>query len=181
MITKIKTPNHEEWLDIPDFEGKYQISNRGRVKSMNFNREHKECLLKQSDDRDGYKKVVLFKHNRPYYFTVHRLVAKVFIPNPECKPQVDHIDCNRANNNVENLRWATSRENNHYSHKKGNQTIPATPIVATNPLGVTVRTFSQREAAKVSGIPQAEISRFLRGKKSYTRGWLFNYDKQNQG
>lgn len=175
MITKVKTASHEEWKPVPGFECLYEVSNLGRVKSLKKN-GHGEILLKQYVDRYGYLKVYLYKDNKPHYLTVHRIVAKAFIPNDENKNTVDHIDCNRANNRVDNLRWATMKENLHYSHKMGRQTITATPIIATDPDGNVSRFNSQREAAKVSGVKQYAISRALHGEKPDLKGWVFSFD-----
>ena len=98
---------NEIWKDIKGYDGKYQISTKGRVWSVN-----RQIYLKQKDV-NGYKKVCLMAPNgKKKYEYVHRLVALHFIDNPEGKPEVDHIDRNRENNNVENLRWLTKSENN---------------------------------------------------------------------
>ena len=122
-ITKIKTANHEEWLAVPGFEGLYEVSNTGKLKSLEredvvvtnnkqpFKRKRSERLLTQYIDRYGYMKVYLYKCGKPHYLTVHRLVASAFLANPENKTSVDHIDCNKTNNRVENLRWVTNKEN----------------------------------------------------------------------
>ena len=97
-----------EWRAIDGFEGLYEVSNYGNVKALdryilnNGSMQHrKERILL----------VVLCKDGKTYPKTIHRLVADAFIPNPENKPVVDHIDTNPANNNVENLRWTTVQEN----------------------------------------------------------------------
>lgn len=175
MIEKVKTANHEEWLSVPGFEGLYEVSNTGKVKSLKKN-GHKELILKQYFDRYGYLKVYLYKNKKPHYLTVHRLVALAFIPNPENKNTVDHIDCNRANNRVDNLRWATMIENLNHSHRMGRQIINATPIVAISPEGKTFCFGSQREAARASGVKQYAISRALYGKNPDLKGWAFAFD-----
>lgn len=104
----------EIWKDIKGYEGLYQVSNLGRVKSLerivNFGNQQrivKEKILSPRDNGNGYKTVCL----QSKYFYIHRLVAQTFIPNPDNKPQVDHIDTNKSNNCVDNLRWATHSEN----------------------------------------------------------------------
>lgn len=101
----------EEWKDVKDYEGLYQVSNLGRVKGLK-----KGKILKQHDNGKGYMQVGLYKNNKgkPYY--VHRLVAKAFIPNTENKPEVNHKDKDRANNCVDNLEWVTSKENEQHKH-----------------------------------------------------------------
>ena len=96
----------EIWKDIEGYEGLYQISNFGNVKSLAKPRKNgnntqyiqKEKLLKQSFTSTGYKKVELYKNGKRKSFKVHRLVAKAFISNPENKPEVNHIDGNKINN-----------------------------------------------------------------------------------
>ena len=100
----------EIWKDVKNYEGLYEVSNLGRVKSLNYNRTRKEKILK-SGYVCGYCKVVLWKYGKKKMYTVHRLVAEHFIPNPDNKPCIDHIDGNRSNNRVENLRWCTYKEN----------------------------------------------------------------------
>ena len=120
-------------------------------------------------------KVVLLKNQKPHYFTVHRLVAMVFIDNPHSKSTVDHIDCDRTNNCVENLRWVTTEENNLYSHKLGRQIWNARPIIATSPSGEKFNFVSQREAERKTGISQSNIGRCANGKTHSVKGWGFKY------
>ncbi len=118
---KVGVIMQEIWKDIPSFEGKYQVSNFGNVKSLNYLRTNTPRLLKQNNHKDGYKLIGLSneKTGKKKYFTVHRLVAQAFIPNPENKATVNHIDGNKANNHVSNLEWATPQENMIHSFKIG--------------------------------------------------------------
>lgn len=112
--------NLEIWKDIPNYEGLYQISSYGRVKSF----YKKERILKPSIQHFKYKsknykreKIELSKNSIRKSFKIHRLVAQTFIPNPDNKPQVNHIDGNPLNNNVNNLEWCTNQENIIHSYK----------------------------------------------------------------
>ena len=101
---------NEIWKDIKGFENLYQVSNFGRVKSLPRKGQRRELVLKPTPDTKGYERVKLTKDSKGYTKKVHRLVAETFIPNPKNKPTVDHIDGNKRNNNVSNLRWFTYKE-----------------------------------------------------------------------
>ena len=97
----------EFWKDIKGFEGMYQVSNYGNVRSLNYRRKKIIKNLKPSYTGTGYGVVAL--GNKRFY--VHRLVASEFLENPENKREVNHIDCNKENNRVDNLEWCTQTEN----------------------------------------------------------------------
>lgn len=111
----------EIWKDIQGYEGLYQVSNLGRVKSLGrfvINplvpkgySWHPERILKGRNDTKGYLRVVLYKDQMSKGFKVHRLVAVAFIPNSENKPEVDHINRDKIDNSVNNLRWVSHKEN----------------------------------------------------------------------
>lgn len=111
----------EEWRDVVDYEGHYQVSNFGRVKSLarivKTPRFYngiivKEKILHPKTVADGYAGVSLYKPGcKMKTGRIHRLLVQVFIPNPENKPQVNHIDFNRKNNHISNLEWCTNKEN----------------------------------------------------------------------
>ena len=108
----------EEWKDIKGYEGLYQVSNLGNVKSLKRNTTH-ERILKQRKNRDGYLYVNLCKEGKTKTKKIHRLVAEHFISNDENKYSVNHKDGIKNNNNVENLEWATSLEQAHHAVKMG--------------------------------------------------------------
>lgn len=96
----------EIWKDIKGYEGLYQVSNFGNVKSLKC-----DIILKPNLTRKGYLITSLCKNKIRKAYSIHRLVAKSFIPNIENKPQVNHIDGNKQNNKVTNLEWVTNSEN----------------------------------------------------------------------
>lgn len=107
----------EIWKDIKGYEGLYQISNLGRVKSLARkykSRVCKETIKKFSIDVKGYCKVNLCKNGKITYPRIHRLVAEHFILNPKKLPQVNHIDENKQNNRVDNLEWCDNKYNVNY-------------------------------------------------------------------
>lgn len=109
----------EIWKSIPGFEGLYEISSLGNIKSLDryvnhnstFKALKKGKILKQKINKLGYKSIVLYSKNKRFYKYIHRLVAIEFIDNPEDKQCVNHIDGNPYNNNVKNLEWSTYKEN----------------------------------------------------------------------
>lgn len=114
----------EIWKDIKDYEGLYQVSNYGRVKSMERtvkglkgNKKIKSRIMKESKNKFGYSRVSLYKLGKTKNFQIHRLVAQAFIPNPLELPQVNHIDGNKDNNSVNNLEWITNRDNVIHAYK----------------------------------------------------------------
>lgn len=102
----------EEFRDIKGYEGLYQVSNLGNVKSLNYMKTGKERLLTPHIVGSGYLNISLGRKFRQY---IHRLVAETFLPNPNNLPQVNHLDENKQNNCVDNLCWVTNKENVQYS------------------------------------------------------------------
>lgn len=108
-----------EWRPIKGFEGLYEVSNIGNVRSLNYRRTGEIKILRLYKNNNGYLKAVLCKDGKQCTKKVHRLVANAFIPNLENKPQVNHIDGNKQNNAVSNLEWCTILENIQHSWKTG--------------------------------------------------------------
>ena len=96
----------EFWRDIEGYEGLYQISNTGQVKSVKRNKILKPHIT------SGYFRVCLCKENKKRNFSIHRLVAEAFLPNEEGLAEVDHINGDRKDNRVANLQWVSREENN---------------------------------------------------------------------
>lgn len=124
----------EKWLPIKDkinFEGLYEVSNKGRVRSLPRVQEDKlgriavqtGCILKDLPSKQSsmgtYRQVILHKNNKQFTRLVHRLVAASFIPNESCLPFVNHIDGDPSNNCVENLEWCTAKQNTLHAIKLG--------------------------------------------------------------
>lgn len=112
-----------DWVDIPEFEGLYQVSSNGEIKSLEKiitsyggKRSYiqKEHIVKQYKDTSGYNIVRLSKQGEMYTRKVHRLVAICFIPNPYKYTEINHKDENKTNNNFSNLEWCTKAYNNSY-------------------------------------------------------------------
>lgn len=115
----------EIWKDIPNYEGLYQASNFGRIKSIQyFNHTNnkiypRDKILKPILNEKGYCRVDLSKSGKSKRHRVHRLVAKTFLPNPYNLLEVNHIDGNKQNNNVNNLEWCSRSYNMKEAYKLG--------------------------------------------------------------
>ena len=116
----------EIWKSIPGYEGLYEVSNLGRVKALDRvvakggrGERHRHEQILKLQGRNLYLKATLCKNGEYRQFQVHRLVAEAFVPNPEGKPVVNHIDGDRCNNQVGNLEWVTYRENTQHAIKTG--------------------------------------------------------------
>lgn len=130
----------EIWKEIKDYEGSYMVSNLGRVKSLDRKvlarygkyREIKGAILNLTPDKDGYLKVNLKKNQKGKSLRVHRLVADAFLINSENKPQVNHINGVKNDNNIKNLEWVTLSENRKHAYDTGLQNGKAKRGVKSN-------------------------------------------------
>lgn len=109
----------ETWKDIPNYEGLYQASTIGNIKSLKFNRGNKEKVLKGRPARHGYLRIALYNNGIRIDDSVHRLVARAFCENTDNKPHVNHIDGDKTNNQAYNLEWCTHQENMQHAWKIG--------------------------------------------------------------
>lgn len=108
----------EQFNRVQGYNGKYLVSNLGRVKSLKRN-----IILKvDTQNKMGYERVTLSKGGNTLRYSVHRLVAEAFLPNPDNKPHINHIDNNPSNNRVDNLEWCTHSENMIHAHEQGRLT-----------------------------------------------------------
>ena len=107
----------EIWKDVPGYEGLYQVSNLGNVRSLNYRGRGKTRILSPGKDKKGYLHVSLFKDKNRTIVQIHRIVAITFIPNPNNLPVVNHKDWNLGNNCVDNLEWCTFVYNSQYRKK----------------------------------------------------------------
>lgn len=154
--------------------GKYEVSNYGNVRNSRTGK-----MLKLITDRYGYNIVCLFECGRRYYPKVHRLVALAFIENPSDKPFIDHIDGNKTNNVVSNLRWVTPKENTHNPITLEKIKKHCKPPAPTTRAVFCVETGEQyqsvREAAEITGVDSSSITKCCKGKRKICGGFHWRY------
>jgi len=169
----------------PDI-GIIEVSTFGRVRTLDrvvprgkYTQFVKGLILKQYDNGNGYLHVVLSMNGKTVTKKVHRLVAETFISNPDNLPEVNHKDCNRANNNVENLEWCTRSYNRQYREKYGVSQTEAlgNPVFAINLETLEVSHFrSQSEASRKLGVFKQNVNNVIKGIIKQTGGYLFVSD-----
>ena len=168
---------NEEWRDIEGYEGLYQISNLGRVRSLNC-RGHKGCIgiLTPRLDGKGYEMVALYKEGKARNIKVHRLVAQAFIPNPNNYPQVNHKDENKTNNDVKNLEWCT----NEYNHNYGTRNERVGKSLSKKVICITTGEIfnSMREACRKYNISVGSMTECCQGKRKTVGGYKWEYFKE---
>ena len=177
----------EEWKDIKEYEGLYQVSNLGRVKSLDQKVSNKKGNYLQKGkvlafyiDKDGYCVVCLTNKRKHKTYRVSRLVAETFIPNYENKPTVNHIDGNKQNNNIENLEWATYSENNRHAVEMGLNTKDKLKI-KVNQYDLNGNFIKQWESLSEAGrkavVHVTKICLCCQGKRKTTGGYIWKYEK----
>ena len=170
----------EIWKDIEGYEGLYQISNRGNVKSverMKWNGKgyHKipERILKAKKDKYGYLQVHLSKDGKAKMYLVHRLVASAFLENQMGYTEVNHLDEDKTNNCVDNLEWCSRSYNINYGTR--NQKISKPVIAIDKRTGLILEFSSTHEAERETGIASSNICACLKGKMNSCGGFYWMY------
>jgi hypothetical protein len=159
-----------EWKPIPNYENLYEISSLGEIKSL-YNKQSK--ILKQGIGSKGYKNITLCKNGKQTTFNVHRLVALVFLPNPNNLPCVNHKDENKLNNDASNLEWCSYYHNNVYGSRL---TKSATKISVPVMCVETNKTYSSASAVqRETGICQSHISQCCNGKRKTAGGYHWKF------
>lgn len=178
---------NEIWKDIKNYEGLYQVSNLGRVKSLDrvlkqkngIEKRVKGIILKQNCKKTGYLTVVLQKNNKQKTMLVHRLVAEAFIPNEENKPQVNHINEIKTDNRADNLNWMSSKENNNWGTKRERTSKTkingkkSKKIKQYSLKGKFIQEFPSMREAERQGYDRKGIYNCIKGLQETSKGFIW--------
>lgn len=180
--------NAEVWRAVPDFEGKYEVSNLGRIRSLDrivtmkngAKRFHEGKLLTPKKQKNGYLFYQLFDGNGKFkHWMLHRLVATVFIDNPQGYKEVNHKDGDKTNNKYTNLEWCTRQYNCIHAIENGlkdmSKVYSMHPVVQIKDGEIINEYPSIVEAANSVGVTPSAISRCLRGKSKKSMGYQWRY------
>lgn len=180
---------NEIYKDIEGYEGLYQVSNLGRIKSLSRFQSTTERILKPVINSRGYSVVTLSKNNIHKIFSISRLVAGLFIANPENKPEVNHISGIKSDNSISNLEWCNSSENQFHAFKTGLQK-PTKPWLGKSgknhnrskqvnqftKSGIYLKSFENAKNAELlTGINHSGISDVCRGISKTAGGFVWRY------
>lgn len=167
------------------YEDLYEVSNRGRVRSVGrwvtdkTGRKHffKGQILKPKRDKKGYLRVGLSCDGKQRLFSVHRLVAMAWLDNSEGKPEINHIDENKSNNDVFNLEWVTAKENANWGsrNKRAGDSMSKSVQALDPETGLVVMEFSSTMEAGRNGFDQSNISACCKGKRRRHHGLIWRF------
>ena len=167
----------EIWLPIEGYTGLYEVSDQGRVRSLNYGCTGRTQVLKPEMLIHGYLRVGLSKNGKTKHHLVHRLVAQAFLANPEGLEQVNHRDENKANNAVSNLEWCTAKENSNYGTGIARRAATLSkPVQQFSKDGTFVAVWpSTIEAERVTGIYHSAICSCCNGRYHTAGGYKWRY------
>jgi hypothetical protein len=175
----------EKWKDISLFEGSYQVSDNGRVRSLprkvtrstGAQQSYPGMVLNPRPDKDGYLLVTLWKEGARYDRKIHRLVAQVFLNNEQARPEVNHLNGIRSDNRLCNLEWASYSENRLHSYATLKRKVGTErKLVATHLDTGEQMFFESVLVAKKQGYNRARIYECLAGESRHHRNFLWSYN-----
>jgi len=171
----------EQWKPIVGYEGKYEVSNLGNIKSVNYG------IMKLHKNNSGYLLVGLRDGNGKVRHLVHRLVAKAFIPNPSRWPHINHKNENKIDNRADNLEWCNPKYNNNYGNARAKSSAAhinhpdlSMPVLMLSKGGAVIKEYpSAHEAARMTGIDLSNIVRCCNGVKYYNTAGGYKWKYKN--
>jgi len=177
-LSNIAKMGTEIWKNVKGYESLYQVNNFGKIKSLRFNR-----LLSGSINSNGYKYMMIKVDGKGKLISLHRLIANTFIPNPENKKCVNHIDGNKLNNDLSNLEWCTYSENavhafkiNIRTNKKGIDNNRSKKVYQYSIDNILINIHGGlREASRNTGLPNKQIWDCCNGLKDFAFNYKWSY------
>lgn len=183
----------EIWRPIKGYEGIYDVSNLGRVRSHDKHTKHnygglklqKGRILNPKKGTNGYVRVYLSdKNSKTKRFSIHRIVGNAFVENPQGKPQINHINSDRSDNRASNLEWVTNSENQKHAYKNGKQkprkgkdNVLSIGVSVFNKGGTLIKSYeSISDAAKDLKCCRKAISNCCKGAKDNIKGMKFEFN-----
>ena len=178
----------EEWRPIIGYNNKYEVSNKGNVRCLNYKNTNEVKILTPYKTNRGYLRVDLYANGKSYHHSIHRLVAEAFILNPDNLPQVNHKDENPLNNHVNNLEWCTVSYNINYGNRNSKvskilqETKDSIPIKQYTLNGEFVKEWKgAREIERILGYNQANIRHCCEKQGRYAKEFQWRYSSDTNG
>lgn len=174
------------WIDVVGYEGLYQVNGKGEVKSLNYRNTGKEKIMRTWKNNKGYLYVDLCKNCKYERFLVHRLVYEAFYGKIPAGMEIDHIDTNRQNNSVENLRCVTHKENKNnqitkVKSRENTRKICGKPVIQYTKDGQFVKRWECGiDIKRELGYDQANISACCLGKYKQAYGYVWKHEEKDQ-
>lgn len=168
---------NENWKVVVGYEGLYEVSDLGRVRSLNYNKTGVIQVMKHKVNKLGYQSVHLSKEGKAKTLYVHRLVAQAFIPNPDNLPEVNHKDENPSNNRVENIEWCDRTYNNNYGsrNEKAAESL-CIPIIQYSKDGTIVALYNGvNDAERQTGVGHSNITKCCKYIRKTAGGYIWRY------
>lgn len=183
----LSSSNEIIWLPVIGYEGLYEVSSEGRVRSLNYRGTKGKVEEINQELCKGYLQVKLYREKVRQGEYVHRLVSKAFIPNPDSLPQVNHIDEDKTNNQVSNLEWCSVKDNSNHGTRNQRRSAKllngalSKSVIAIDPVtGEVKHTFPSVMEAEREGFVRSNIRSCCRGVRKTHRGLHWKYEESNQ-
>jgi len=168
------------WKSIPGFEGLYEASNTGLIRSLpkkySFGLSV-DRVMKPMADKDGYLKLKLIKNGKGYYLRVHRLIALAFVSKPAGCNVIDHINNVKYDNRAENLRWVTIKQNTQFAFADGLINIPGKPVNQLTLDDIFIKRFEKIQHVKHDGFNRECVKDVLTKRQKTHKGFKWEYAK----